>query len=82
MHTTEKLRQQRSVVAIFWLLLGSALLVLTPLPVHTAALGWAPALWLVGAPLALLLVLQPRLPMHLLATALQRRRAPRRRAFR
>lgn len=73
MHTTEKRRRQRSMVAFIWLLLGSALLMLTPLPAHTTALGWAPALWLVGAPLALLLVLQPRLPLQLLAVALQRR---------
>ena len=74
MLTPANLRHQRGLIASAWLLLGSALLLLTPLPAHTAALGWAPALWLVGAPLALLLVMQPRLPMRLLATALQRRR--------
>lgn len=75
MYTTEKLRQQRSVIATIWLLLGSTLLLLTPLPAHTAALGWTPTLWLLGAPLTLLLILQPRLPLRLLAwaLALQRR---------
>ena len=37
-----------------WLLLGSFLLALTPLPTHTEALGWAPLYWLALAPLCVL----------------------------
>lgn len=37
-----------------WLTLGSLLLVLTPLPTHTEALGWAPLFWLLLAPLCML----------------------------
>ena len=37
-----------------WLTLGSLLLVLTPLPAHTDALGWAPLFWLLLAPLCML----------------------------
>ena len=62
--------------ALLWLLAGAALLLTTLVPVHTDLLGWTPAFWLVGAPLALLLVLEPRLPRDLLALA--RHRRPRR----
>jgi hypothetical protein len=65
------LRRQRMCAATAWLVAGTALLVLTPLTAHTALLGWAPALWLVGAPLMLLLVLEPRLPLQLLAAAVR-----------
>jgi hypothetical protein len=54
-------------IALLWLLGGGALLLTTVVPAHTALLGWAPALWLLGAPLALLLALEPALPLRLLA---------------
>jgi len=42
-----------------WLLAGSALLLSTLVPWHTAWLGWTPAFWLLGAPLMVLLALEP-----------------------
>ena len=71
---TDVSRHHRLVAgALLWLLAGAALLLTTLVPVHTDLLGWTPAFWLVGAPLALLLVLEPRLPRDLLALALRRR---------
>jgi hypothetical protein len=43
-----------------WLLLGTFLLALTPLPAHTEALGWAPLYWLLLAPLCVLAGLRLR----------------------
>jgi hypothetical protein len=40
--------------AALWLLWGSFLLLLTPVPAHTAALGWSPLFWLLLAPLCML----------------------------
>jgi hypothetical protein len=60
-------------IALSWLLGGSVLLLTTLVPMHTALLGWAPALWLLGAPLALLLALEPALPLRLLAHWSRRR---------
>lgn len=54
-------------IAVAWLSGGGLLLATTLVPAHTALLGWAPALWLLGAPLTLLLTLHPALPLHLLA---------------
>ncbi|MBT2117735.1 hypothetical protein KK141_17020 [Dyella sp. LX-66] len=59
--------------ALLWLLAGAVLLLTTLVPARTDLLGWTPAFWLLGAPLALLLVLDPRLPRDLLALALRRR---------
>ncbi|WP_346948454.1 hypothetical protein [Dyella sp.] len=59
--------------ALLWLLAGTVLLLTTLVPARTDLLGWTPAFWLLGAPLALLLVLEPRLPRDLLALALRRR---------
>lgn len=59
--------------ALLWLLAGAVLLLTTLVPARTDLLGWTPAFWLLGAPLALLLVLEPRLPRDLLALALRRR---------
>lgn len=81
MRPATSMRHVRIPTAAAWLALGSLLLVLTPLPAHTATLGWAPAFWLVGAPLCVLLVLEPRLPLRLLAAALRPWRRPRQ-AFR
>ncbi|GAA0701254.1 hypothetical protein ISN75_22175 [Dyella marensis] len=59
--------------ALLWLLAGAVLLLTTLVPARTDLLGWTPAFWLLGAPLALLLVLEPRLPRDLLALVLRRR---------
>jgi len=60
--------------ALAWLLGGSVLLLTTLVPAHTELLGWTPAFWLVGAPLAVLLALEPSLPRQLLALCRPRRR--------
>ncbi|MHB1059608.1 MAG: hypothetical protein ACYC0F_17175 [Rhodanobacter sp.] len=60
--------------AILWLLGGGTLLLTTLVPAHTALLGWTPAFWLLGAPLAVLLALEPTLPRQLLALCRPRRR--------
>ncbi|MHA6205727.1 hypothetical protein ACXU4B_14980 [Dyella soli] len=60
--------------ALLWLLAGAALLVTTLVPARTKGLGWTPAFWLLGAPLVLLLVLEPALPRQLLAVLRPRRR--------
>ena len=58
--------------ALLWLLAGAVLLLTTLVPLHTEALGWTPAFWLVFAPTSVLLALRPTLPLRLLATALRR----------
>lgn len=60
--------------AVLWLLGGGALLLSTLVPAHTDLLGWAPAFWLAGAPLVVLLALEPSLPRQLLALCRPRRR--------
>ena len=60
--------------ALLWLLMGAFLLLTTLVPVHTDAFGWTPAFWLVGAPLVVLLALEPALPRQLLAALRSRRR--------
>ena len=59
--------------ALLWLLGGVALLLTTLVPAHTALLGWTPAFWLVGAPLVVLLALEPSLPRQLLGLLLRPR---------
>ncbi len=62
--------------AFLWLLSGGVLLLTTLVPLHTELLGWTPAFWLLGAPLVVLLVLEPALPrLLLLASCRPRRRA-------
>ncbi|WP_458070609.1 hypothetical protein [Rhodanobacter sp. BL-MT-08] len=53
--------------AMLWLLAGSFLLITTLVPVYSAVLGWTSSFWLVGAPLIMLLALEPSLPRQLLA---------------
>ncbi|WP_199097732.1 hypothetical protein [Dyella sp. ASV21] len=60
--------------ALLWLLAGTLLLLTTLVPAHTRLLGWTPAFWLVGAPLVVLLVLEPGLPRQLLTLLRPRRR--------
>jgi hypothetical protein len=62
--------------ALLWLLAGAVLLLTTLVPLHTDALGWTPAFWLIGAPLVVLLALEPSLPRQLLALRLRPRRRP------
>jgi len=67
--------QQRLLdAAVLWLFGGGALLLSTLVPAHTDLLGWTPAFWLVGAPLAVLLALEPALPRQLLVSCRPRRR--------
>jgi hypothetical protein len=63
--------------AALWLLAGSFLLITTLIPAYTELLGWTPAFWLLGAPLAVLLTLEPSLPRQLLALRRTRRTATR-----
>jgi hypothetical protein len=67
--------------AVLWLLGGGALLLSTLVPAQTDLLGWTPAFWLVGAPLVVLLALEPSLPRQLLALCRPRRRMVRRVAW-
>lgn len=62
---------------VLWLLAGSALLLTTLVPLHTELLGWTPAFWLLGAPLAVLVTLEPALPRELLALCRPRPRTVR-----
>ncbi|HEY2621816.1 MAG TPA: hypothetical protein VGI53_00095 [Dyella sp.] len=62
--------------ALLWLLAGGALLATTLVPVHTRSLGWTPAFWLIGAPLIVLLALEPALPRQLLSALRRRRQTP------
>ena len=57
--------------AALWLLAGGFLLLTTLLPAHTALLGWTPLFWLIGAPISVLLALDP----GLLRRLVMRRRA-------
>lgn len=77
--TIDRRRHQRLLaIAVLWLAGGSALLLTTLVPAHTALLGWAPLVGLLLAPLAVLAILEPGLPRQLLARRLARRaHAPR-----
>lgn len=59
---------------MLWLLAGSVLLLTTLVPPHTELLGWTPAFWLLGAPLVVLLALEPALPRRLLMLRQPRQR--------
>lgn len=60
--------------ALLWLLAGGALLLTTLVPAHTRLLGWTTTFWLVGAPLIVVLALEPALPRQLLAALRPSRR--------
>ncbi len=63
MHLDPTLRTRRRIrLTSSWLAIGCTTLLLTPVPMHTHALGWSPLIWLVLAPAALLIILEPRLP--------------------
>jgi hypothetical protein len=68
-------RSRLLAVSLLWLLGGSLLLLSTLVPAHTELFGWAPMFWLLWAPLAVALTLEPRLPRQLLALRRSRRRA-------
>ncbi|RDS81475.1 hypothetical protein [Dyella psychrodurans] len=61
--------------SLAWLFVGSLLLLSTLVPAHTELFGWAPMFWLLCAPLAVALTLEPALPRQLLALRRSRRRA-------
>lgn len=73
MRPTATPRDHFRAIATLWLGLGAALLLTTLVPAHTALLGWSPALWLLGAPLALRLALEPAWPLRLLARYMRHR---------
>ncbi|MEO5810941.1 MAG: hypothetical protein ABIU96_01845 [Rhodanobacter sp.] len=62
---------------LLWLLVGSILLLTGLAPAYSVVLGWSLAFWLVPAPLAMLLVLEPGLPRQALACWIPSRRARR-----
>ena len=61
-------RRTRALIALVWMACG-LLLLLTPLAWPSRVLGFSTLFWLVGAPACVLLALQPRLPLQLLAPA-------------
>ncbi|GLQ50770.1 hypothetical protein ACFFJT_05660 [Dyella flava] len=72
---TDSDRHSRLLAAsLLWLLAGSVLLATTLVPAHTRLLGWAPMFWLLCAPLAVALTLEPNLLRQLLAACRPRRR--------
>jgi hypothetical protein len=68
-------RSRLLAASLLWLLVGSVLLATTVVPVHTDFLGWTPMFWLLWAPLAVALTLEPSLPRQLLALCRPRRRS-------
>ncbi|MEO7073168.1 MAG: hypothetical protein ABI300_09525 [Rhodanobacter sp.] len=71
-------QHQRLLGAIsLWLFIGGALLASRLVPMHSALLGWSTAFWLIGAPLVMLLALEPGLPRRVLSLRLIRRPASR-----
>lgn len=66
-------RRARARLACAWWLLGSAVLLLTPVHAWTPLVGWAPILTLVVSPWLVMLALEPALPLRMLATCRPRR---------
>lgn len=67
-------RSRLLAASLLWLLVGSVLLATTLVPAYTELLGWSPLFWLLCAPLAVALTLEPGLPRQLLALCRPRRR--------
>lgn len=67
-------RRARARLALAGLVVGSALLLLTPVSAWSPTLGWAPLLVFVVSPLLIALALDPALPLRLLAACLRQRR--------
>ncbi len=65
--------QRLVATAIVWLLIGSFLLLTTLVPAHTSLFGWTTTFWLLGAPMIVLLALEPQLPRQLLLGRRSRR---------
>ncbi len=74
-HRDNASRQRLLRAAALWLLVGSFLLITTLVPVYNETLGWTSVFWLVGAPLIVLLTLEPSLPRQLLAFRQPRQRS-------
>ena len=74
-HRDNASRQRLLGAAVLWLLAGSFLLITTLVPVYSEMLGWTSVFWLVGAPLIVLLTLEPSLPRQLLALRQPRQRS-------
>ncbi|GAB3032839.1 MULTISPECIES: hypothetical protein [Oleiagrimonas] len=72
MHTPITPRRARALIALIWMACG-LLLLCTPLAWPNRVLGFSTLFWLIGAPACLLIALQPRLPLRLLAPARNRR---------
>ena len=72
-HHQAALHERLLGASLLWLLAGAVLLLTTLVPVRTELLGWTPAFWLVGAPLVVVLALEPSLPRQLLALLRPRR---------
>lgn len=72
MNDTLSPRRIRALIALAWLALGTLLLLVTPLSGHSEAWGWTPAFWLLLAPASVLVAMNPRLPVSLLAALLRR----------
>jgi hypothetical protein len=68
-------RQRLVCAAALWLFTGAALLASRLVPMYSALLGWSGAFWLLGAPLVMLLALEPGLPRRMLSLRIARRRA-------
>ena len=68
-------RQRLLGAATLWLFIGAALLASRLVPMYSALLGWSAAFWLLGAPLVMLLALEPGLPRRMLSLRIARRRA-------
>jgi hypothetical protein len=68
-------RQRLLGAAALWLFIGAALLASRLVPMYSALLGWSAAFWLLGAPLLMLLALEPGLPRQVLSLRFARRRA-------
>ena len=65
--------QRLVATAIVWLLIGGFLLLTTLVPAHTSLFGWTPVFWLLGAPMIVLLALEPQLPRQMLPRRRSRR---------
>ncbi len=65
--------QRLVATAVVWLAVGSFLLLTTLVPAHTSLFGWTPMFWLLGAPMIVLLALEPRLPQQVLLRRRSRR---------
>ncbi len=72
-HLLARRRRARVHMALAWLLVGSAALIVTPLDAWMPLVGWAPMLVLVVSPLVIAVALDPALPARLVVTLLARR---------